>query len=199
MSPPAAPDTHSTREGRGMTMTLRIAILCAVLAASGSPRSALTAEAPEAKREIEKLGMFLGRWDTTGEMKDTPFSKARTKSHDEMTCDWTPRHGFLVCDQMIHTPAGTRNDLSIYTYNEKERSFGFFGISRDDAEARTTKLTIQGNVWTYWDEADEAGKHIQFRTTNTFQSPATVVWRSEYSEDGAHWILMGEGTDTRKK
>ena len=103
-----------------MTMTLRIAILCAVLAAGGSPRSAPTA--PESKGEIEKLGMFLGRWDTT-----------------------------------------------------------------------------QGNVWTYWDEADEAGKHIQFRTTNTFQSPATVVWRSEYSEDGAHWILMGEGTDTRKK
>jgi hypothetical protein len=97
------------------------------------------------------------------------------------------------------SPTGTRNDLSIYTYNEKEHSFDFFGISRDDAEARTTKLTIQGNVWTYWDEADEAGKHIQFRTTNTFQSPATVVWRSEYSEDGAHWILMGEGTDTRRK
>lgn len=47
------------------------------------------------------------------------------------------------------------------------------------------------------DEFDDGAKHIQFRTTNKFTSPTTMTWRSEYSEDGAHWILMGEGTDSR--
>jgi hypothetical protein len=172
-----------------------MAILCmdfAVLSVSTAARTT-----PSKTEATDTLGMFLGHWRTTGEMKETPYSKARRKSDDEMTCQWMPNRGFLICDQLIHRPQGIGNELSIYTYNEKDHNYAFFGIGREDKEARTTKLTIQDNVWTYADEADEAGRHVQFRTLNTFISPKEVTWRSEYSEDGAHWILMGEGKDMR--
>ena len=146
--------------------------------------------------ELEKPARFLGLWKTEGTFKDTPYSKAHT-SKSEMTCDWTPNHGFLLCDQIIHTPDRSKDDLSIYTYNQQSNAFSFFGLSPDDTEARTTKLTTEDNLWTYSDEGTEGGKHIRFRTTNKFTTPTTMNWRSEYSEDGVHWILMGDGTDTR--
>ena len=179
---------------------MKLALLTAICWAAFAASLSSCAFVPRTLRrasELEKLGALLGHWNTSGEMKDTPYSKARTKSNDEMTCSWTPNHGFLVCDQIIHTLTETRNDLSIYTYNEKQHTFSFFGLSRNDTEARTTKLTIEGSLWTYFDESDEGGKHVQFRTTNQFSSPSTVIWRSEYSEDGVHWTLMGQGTDKR--
>jgi hypothetical protein len=148
------------------------------------------------RSELGKLKAFLGHWKTEGEFKDTPYSKAHP-SKSEMSCDWTPNHAFLLCDQTIHTPTGDKNDLSLYTYNEQSHVFRFFGVSQNDAEARTTKLTIEDNRWTYLDEGHDKGKHVRFRTTNKFTSPTTMSWRSEYSEDGVHWTLMGEGTDTR--
>jgi len=157
----------------------------------------MSAPAPAGAPGIEKLGLFLGRWSTTGEMKATPYSKARKKSDDEMICQWMPNHGFLICDQLIRGAQGTKNELSVYTYSEKDHNYAFFGIARDEKEARTTKLSVDDKVWTYSDESDEAGKRVQFRTVNTFISPTEMRWHSEYSEDGTHWILMGEGKDSR--
>jgi hypothetical protein len=145
---------------------------------------------------ITKLNPFLGKWKTTGEMKNTAYSKARPSS-SENTCDWSANRGFPICDQIIRSASGPTNDLSIYTYNEKERAFNFFGISREDHEPRATKLTIEGDLWTYWNEEEDGGKHIRFRTTNRFVTPSSVQWRSEYSEDGLNWVLMGERQDTR--
>jgi hypothetical protein len=170
-------------------------VFCACLLASGASAKAEPQVADHS--EVEKLGAFAGEWVASGEMKDTPYSKAKIKSHDEMSCQWTPNHGFMICDQTIHTSAGTNNELSIYTYNPQEHAFAFFGLSRNDKEARTTKLTIENNLWTYWDEEEDGGKRVRFRTTNQFTSPTKVTWRSEYSEDGSHWVLMGEGTDSR--
>jgi hypothetical protein len=175
--------------------TILTVALCMNLAVSSGVTAARTT--PAEAGAIEKLGVFLGHWRTTGEMKETPYSKERKKSDDEMTCRWMPNHGFLICDQLIHRPQGTDNELSIYTYNEKDRAYAFFGVGRDEKEARTTQLTIEDNVWTYADESDEAGKRVQFRTINTFVSPTVVTWRAEYSDDGTHWILMGDGKDTR--
>ena len=171
-------------------MTLRLVVTLFVCAST-------TLSAAVAGQELDKLGAFQGHWRTTGEIKETRYSKAKIKSQDEMTCGWTSNHGFMICDQLIHAGGLINNELSIYTYNPAEHCFAFFGVARNDQQARTTKLTITGNLWTYWDEEDDGGKHVSFRTTNRFVSPDRVEWRSEYSEDGMHWVLMGEGADTR--
>ena len=143
--------------------------------------------------ELDKLGAFVGHWKASGELKD----KAETKVSAEMSCNWAANHGFLICDQMIHTPDGVQNDLSIYTYSEKEHGFQFFGITRGSKEARSTKLTIEENIWTYSSEETNNGKKTQYRTINKFFTPSHVDWRSEYSEDGEHWTVTAEGSDAR--
>ena len=64
---------------------------------------------------------------------------------------------------------------------------------------RTPKLTIEDKRWTYSGEFEDNGKKIGFRTVNNFTSSKTVTYRAEYSEDGTHWRLMSEGTNTRVK
>lgn len=157
-----------------------------------------SARSPDASSPLSKLSPFVGKWRAGGEMKGTAYSEARL-SVSENSCDWSANRGFLICDQIIQSPSGPSNDLSIYTYNEKDHAFAFFGLSRNNPEPRATKLTIEGDLWTYSDEENDNGKHIRFRTTNRFTSPSTMVWRSEFSEDGVRWILMGEGQDTRIK
>ena len=119
------------------------------------------------------------------------------KLSSDLTCNWSANHGFLLCDQIIHLPDGTQNDFSVYTYSEKDHAYQFFGITRGNKEPRTTKLTIEGNLWTYSSSDTSGGKNVQYRTTNRFTTASKVEWRSEYSEDGTHWTTTAEGTDAR--
>src|SRR5258706_2240690 len=76
------------------------------------------------------LGAFLGMWEGKGASKDSAYSKAGPNSA-QTNCNWSPNHGFLVCDQIVHLPDGvTQNDLSIYTNNETDHSYAFYGLSK---------------------------------------------------------------------
>jgi hypothetical protein len=178
-----------------MKTIVRLAVSSVCLLISGS---FIAAQSPSAPTGLDALNAFAGKWIVTGEMKDSAYSKAMKLGSDETICSWSANHGFLICDQLIHAPDGMLNQLSLYTYNEKDHSYAFFGFSRDNPRARTPKFNIEDNLWTYSNEFDDGAKHIRIRTTNKFDSPNHVIWRSEFSDDnGAHWTLMGEGTDTR--
>jgi len=155
----------------------------------------LDAQAAKEASGLNALGAYLGVWHGQGVAKGTPYSKAANDSA-ETTCNWSPNHGFLLCDQIVHTPEGTtQNDLSIYTYNEKAHAYAFFGLSRDDSHVRAPKLTINGKRWIYLGQFDDGGKHIQFRTVNDFTSATAVTYRAEYSEDGSHWKYHERGNE----
>ena len=147
---------------------------------------------------VEKLGAFVGKWNGKGELVNSAYSKAQTVSA-ETDCNWSANHGFLICDQTVHLTDGNQNDLSVYTYNEKDHSYAFFGHSRNDSQVRTPKLTIEGNFWTYFTEFDDGPKHIRIRTINEFKTPSLVTYRTEFSEDGTNWKPMGSGSMTREK
>ena len=155
--------------------------------------------APASPTPLEALGAYLGRWADEGKLLDTAYSKAADIGAIT-DCNWSAGHGFLICDQKVHTPAGSSEDLSIYAYNENGHEYEFFGLSRNSREVRTPKLTIQANHWTYSSEfTDKAGKHVMTRTTNDFISPTMLTFKIEYSLDGTHWTLMGSGSSHRVK
>jgi hypothetical protein len=173
------------------------AILLTLLLVAGCKALAFAAPTPTPDTELDKLSAFVGHWTLSGELKDAATGKPTIKLSSDLTCNWSANHGFLLCDQVIHLPDGTQNDLSVYTYSEKDHAFQFFGITRGNKDARTTKVTIDGNLWTYSSTDTNGAKHIEYRTTNRFTTASNVNWRSEYSEDGTHWITTAEGTDVR--
>ena len=175
----------------GFRIAIVMLIPCALSALASGPQAA---PAPDG---LNKLGAFVGTWKSEGEMKDSAYSKAQPNITSEFTCQWSPNHGFMVCDQEVRSPNGINNDLSIYTFDESKHEYRFFGFGRNDARVRTPALTIEGNTWVYLGGFEDGSKHVRFRTTNVFTSQGHVRWRSEYSEDGSQWTLMGEGTDIR--
>ena len=119
---------------------------------------------------------------------DSAYSKAGPNSA-QTNCNWSPNHGFLVCDQIVHLPDGaTQNDLSIYTYNETDHSYAFYGLFQNNSRVRTPKLTIEDKRWSYSGEFEDNGKKIRFRTINDFTTPATVTFRPPAQNNcGAGW------------
>src|SRR5262249_18781967 len=142
------------------------------------------------------LNAWVGHWKTQGESMDSAMSKAGTLSSD-MTCAWSANHGYLLCDQIIDTPDGKMNSLSVYTYSENEKAFKFYGLDKD-GKPRTTNLTVKGTLWTYAGGFENNGKRTDIRTMNIFTSPDKVLWHTEFSTDGGeHWVLMNQGSNVR--
>ncbi len=71
--------------------------------------------------------------------------------------------------RILHRPSGTRNDLSIYTYNESEKSYNSQAFDRSGTP-RATPLTIEGSLWSYLRRRTK-GKKIHIKTINDFSKP----------------------------
>lgn len=166
-------------------------VLIAMLLFCGT---AMTSQA--ADTEVEKLGAWVGKWNSTGKLYATPFSKAMDVT-SETTCNWAVNHGFVVCDQLVNLPDGKRNSLSVYTYDTAAKAYKLYAVERD-SPTRTVPLSIDGQVWTMGGSFQHEGKTVKVRTTNEFVGTSLVKFKTEFTfDDGATWTVMNEGTETR--
>jgi hypothetical protein len=177
---------------RSRLLAVSLLALFFVALATGRVSSFTTRRAPQAVSELSKLDVWAGHWQTQGESFDSAFSSAGRLSSD-MTCAWSPNHGYMLCDQLIVAPDGKMNSLSVYTYSETEKAVKFYGLEKD-GKPRSTAVTLKDTLWTYTGSFDSNGKRIDIRTMNIFMSADKVLWHTEYSDDGGqHWTLMKIG------
>lgn len=69
-----------------------------------------------------------------------------------------------------------------------------------DASARaggTNDLTIAGDLWTYTEKAEQEGKPIYYRTTNTFTGTDKIHFSQQISRDGIHFTEDSSGDERR--
>ena len=118
------------------------------------------------------------------------------------TCQWSPDHVFVVCDQAITADGKPDRALSIYAFDPEKSTYHLFGMSPTGDRPRVTELTISPDQsrWEYLGKAEIKDKTVEFRTVNIFHDADHVEWWSEYSTDnGAHWVRTGEGKESRQK
>lgn len=172
-------------------LTFTICLLCSLLPAADA-----------AKPSADVLGRWVGgKWTGDGKLVDSDYSKAMAVG-GVTNCDWSPDHIFVVCDQNNTINGKAARDLSIYSFDAEKGTYQMFGMSPGSARPRMTELTISPdhNRWEYLGKTDISGKQVEFRTVNVFHDNDHVDWWSEYSsDDGAHWVKMGEGKETRQK
>lgn len=149
-------------------------------------------------REIAKLGVFVGKWKTAGEMFNTKFSHA-AKTSSIMTCVWSPNRRFLISDQIIKKADGTVDQLGVYGYDPHAKGFYSYAFFGAGGAPFSSKPVINGNVWIYNGEFKSGGETIKTRTTNNFILRDTMIFETQYSEDGTHWVTMMKGKDVRIK
>ena len=162
----------------------------------------LMSAADTAKASADVLGRWVGgKWVGDGKLVDSDYSKAMPVG-GVTNCSWSPDHIFIVCDQANTIDGKPERDLSVYAFDPEKAGYRMFGMSPGGGSPRVTELNISPdqNRWEYLGKAEIKGKTVEFRTINIFRDDNHVDWWSEYStDDGAHWVRMGEGKESRQK
>lgn len=145
----------------------------------------------------EKLGVFVGKWQSEGTFFDTPYSKAGRVMSD-IDCSWSPQHNFLICEQLIRDSNGKHTQLSVYSYNSKDGNYTISSMAGPGAQPWNGTVIIHGSVWTYPGGYEANGKKITIKTTNDFSAPGIETFTTQLSDDGgAHWVTTLQGTAHR--
>jgi len=160
----------------------------------------MAAENP--KPSADALGRWVGgKWVGEAKLTDTNYSTSMAVSGVN-TCQWSPDHVFVVCDQAITADGKPDRALSIYAFDPEKSAYHLFGISPKGDRPHVTEVTISPDQsrWEYLGKAEIKDKTVEFRTVNIFHDADHVEWWSEYSTDnGAHWVRTGEGKESRQK
>lgn len=169
-----------------------IAVLLTGLAAGQS-------EDKDLRAATQKLGVFVGKWQSEATRPETSFSHA-DKITSTIQCSWSPQGNFLVCEQAITDSGGKHTQLSIYSYNSQAGNYTISSMAGPGKQPWNGTVNINGNLWTYPGSFEANGKKIEVRTTNDFSVPGTETFKTEFSDDGgAHWIVTLQGTAHRVK
>jgi hypothetical protein len=171
-------------------------IYLAVVALSTLALASDHLEVPKIAPEITKMDVWVGTWESKTEVMTTPYSEAASVT-SEMTCAWSPHHGFILCDHLMNSPTGVSNSLSVYTYDETGKTYKFFGVDKD-ASPREIPMQVKGNVWSFGTEVQNQDKTIMFLTNDEFVSDKVMHFRTEFSDDnGRNWKELNQGQLTK--
>ena len=169
---------------------------CLVLT-SGLSFAQAPGEKPAPGPEHKKLGYFVGKWTTTGEMKPSPFMPGGKMTSNDI-CEWFEGGFAVVCRYEGKGPTGPTKGLGILGYSTDEKAYTYYGLDNSPMTmASVPRGTVQGGTWIYNDESKMGGKPVKSRYTIKEVSPTSYTFKWEtQGEDGA-WQTVMEGKSTK--
>jgi hypothetical protein len=153
---------------------------------------------PRPGPETERLAFFVGKWRTSGEMKETPFGPAGKFTATE-SCQWFSGKFSLVCKSKGKGPSGPTEGLGIMGYNAEEKVYVYYGIDNSPMAMTTVpRGSFSDDAWTYEDESRMGGQLVKSRYVmrKTGKNSYTSAW-SILGADG-QWKTCMEATSTRE-
>lgn len=183
--------------GKLLRRGVYLAVLAAGTLALASDHPIKKVDVAKVSPEVARMNIWVGRWQSHTKIMQTPYTQAGVMSA-EMTCSWSPNHGFVLCDHLLHGPTGAvTNSISLYTYDASQKVYKFFGVQKDESP-REVPMEVNGNVWTFGTEVQSQNKTILFLTNDKFVSPTSMKFHTEFSVDnGAHWQELNQGQLTK--
>jgi Protein of unknown function (DUF1579) len=179
-----------------MTMQRGFIAVVALVAAASVARA--EDKAPKPGPEVERLGFFVGKWKTTGEMKQTPFWPGG-KYTEKATCEWFAGKYSVVCKFKGKGPMGPMEGLGIMGYSTEEKAYVHYGVDNSPmAWTSVPRGTFADGTWTFDDESKMGGKMVKSRYVmkQDGKKAFTSTW-SILGEDGK-WMVAMEATSTRE-
>jgi hypothetical protein len=149
--------------------------------------------ATHANVALDLLAGYAGEWNARIDHLDTPFGKA---AHEEFRLANTClRAGlYLACHQAIN---GDPKILLVFTCPQDADSCVSYPIPPDGSPVTPSKVVVSGNRAEFPWQTSDAGKTTRFRVVNIFTGADRIEFRQEYSLDGANWLPMATGIETR--
>jgi Protein of unknown function (DUF1579) len=183
-----------------MRSLLRVLAACGLLSAAGAAAApAQEARPAEPGPEHKRLGYFVGRWTTEGEIKPGPMGPGgRMRATD--TCEWFQGGYSVVCRAEGTGPSGPSRSLGILGYNTEEKVYTYYGVDNTAMTmASVPKGSVQGGTWTYTDQGTMGGQEWQSRVVIKELSPTEYTFRMELRGPDGKWLPMVESKSTKAK
>lgn len=146
--------------------------------------------------EHERLGMFIGRWHTTGTVAAT--DSAPSLAIDSIdTYEWYPGRFFMVHHADSKVGEDTIQSIEIMGY-DPERGCYFAPFFDSTGGSGAEEIRLDGRTWT-WRGANVMGvkEHRCFATVS--EDGNTIRARHEKSEDGERWQLWMDVTLSKQQ
>ena len=171
-------------------------VVCGVLS-SGLALTLAQEEAPEPSPEHQKLGYFVGNWASEGELKSNPFMPGG-KFTNKDTCKWFEGGFSVVCRSEGNGPMGPSKGLAILGYSTDEKAYTYYGVENGPMTmASVPHGTIDGDTWTYHDEAKMGGQTVKSRYVIKQLSMTRYSFKWEMLGEDGKWQTFMEGQATK--
>jgi hypothetical protein len=175
-------------------------LLAAFIVVSAAGVQLAAAQAPQAPKpgpEHKRLGYFVGKWTTEGEMKPGPMGPGgKMKSTD--SCEWFEGQFSVVCRSEGTSPMGPTKNIGILGYSPEEKVYTYYGVDNSNMTmASVPRGTVRGDTWTYTDESTWGGQKVKSRVTIKELSPTKYTFKMEAQGADGKWAPMVESTTTK--
>jgi hypothetical protein len=153
--------------------------------------------APKPGPEHKKLAYYTGKWTSESEVKANPFMPpGKYTSKDD--CDWFQGGFAVMCRSEGGGPMGAMKSLGILGYSSEDKVYTYYGIDNSGMVPTTVaKGSVEGDTWTYVDEAKMGGKLVKSRYTMKQLSPTSYSFKWEMQGEGGAWSTLMEGKSTK--
>lgn len=145
--------------------------------------------------EQKKMGVFVGRWHTTGEVVATESTPA-AKVDSIDSYEWYPGGFFLVHHADGKVGDGAIKSIEIMGY-DPERQCYFAPFFDSTGGSGVEEIRLDGDTWT-WRGSNVMGVKEHRCIAVVSSDGKTVRARHEKSEDGLDWTLWMEVTLTKQ-
>jgi hypothetical protein len=178
--------------------TFALLAACALVSISGRQVvAAQEQQPPKPGPEHKRLGFYVGKWSTEGEVKPCPMGPGgKMRSTD--TCEWFEGQFSVVCHYEGSGPMGPSKGIGIIGYNPEEKVSTYYGVDNSSMNmASVPKGTVKGDTWTYTDEGTMGGKKFKTRVTIREVSPTQQTFRMEMQGTDGKWVPVVESKSTK--
>lgn len=143
----------------------------------------------------KKLGVFLGKWHTTGNVAADQSTAAATVDSID-TYEWYPGEFFLVHHADSRVGEDTVRSLEIIGFDQ-ERQYYVATFFDSAGGSGVEELRQEGGTWT-WRGSNVMGVNEHRCIAVVSKDGNTINARHEKSEDGVRWVPWMDVTLTRQ-
>lgn len=147
-----------------------------------------SAQPPKPGPEVQRLGHFVGTWNTVA-----------GKSTSTMSCEWFAGGYSVVCREEASGAQGKFSGLRVLTYDPGAKVYTHYMITSMGPGGGLSKGTVTGNTWLWQWEGTDNGKPANYRLTLVEVSPTARSTKVEVSVAGGPWTVIEEGKSVKVK
>ena len=154
---------------------------------------------PKPGPEHQRLGYYVGKWTTEGEMKPGPMGPGGKMTSTD-TCEWFEGRYAVVCHYDGKSPMGLNKGIGIMSYSAEDKVYTYYGTDSMGMTMSTVpRGTVQGDTWTYSDESMMGGKKVKTRVIIKQLSADAYTFKMEMQGPDGKWAPMMESKSTKSK